>query len=255
MIEILSAASVPPFSPEWYETSSAGHFWFEWRFRAACRQMADVGLSMVERMRALDVGCGNGILRDQIEAATAWTVDCAELNREALAQCAPGRGRLLVYDVLEERAEMRGRYDVVLLFDVIEHVEDAQRFMGAAFAHLKIGGTLLVNVPALQSFYSEYDRALGHFRRYDRPSLSSLLSGLPHEIRDMRYWGFSMLPLLAMRRWLGRGENDREIVKRGMVPPLHVTNQGLKVVARAETALGGRPFVGTSLLLAACRIS
>ena len=252
-VEVLSQASLAPFSQEWYEISSADHFWFEWRFRAARRQLADLRLSPERPARVLDIGSGNGILRGQLETATAWTVDCAELNREALLRCGKGRGRLLAYDILEQREELRAAYDVVLLFDVIEHLAEVRPFLKASLAHLKPGGHLLINVPALQSCYSDYDRAVGHFRRYDKRSLASELSGLPLEIRDRRYWGLLMLPLLAARRFPGLPRSGADVVRRGMAPPSEAFNRILKLVARGETAVCRRPWLGTSLLLAAAR--
>src|SRR5262245_36632129 len=104
-IEQLSVAPESGFPGDWYDLNSAEHFWFRWRIEAALRQFRQCGLPLDAPLRVLDVGGGKGVLRDQVEARTAWTVDLVELNRAALESAAPGRGRHLYYDVRDERPD------------------------------------------------------------------------------------------------------------------------------------------------------
>jgi hypothetical protein len=64
-----------------------------------------------------------------------------------------------------------GQYDTVLYIDVLEHIEDDRAEAGRAALLLREGGHLIVLAPAHQGLYSEFDRAVGHCRRYDRTSL------------------------------------------------------------------------------------
>lgn len=66
------------------------------------------------------------------------------------------------------------RFDAVLYVDVLEHIEDDRAELVRAARHLAPGGRLVVLAPAHQGLYSEFDRAIGHFRRYDRRSLLAL---------------------------------------------------------------------------------
>jgi SAM-dependent methyltransferase len=196
-----------PFPAEWYGLSGPGHFWFEWRLAAALAQVRDVGLSTAAPLRALEVGAGTGVLRDQLEAHTSWVVDIADLCFEALCQAAAGRGRHLYYDVAEERPALLGAYDLVVLFDVLAHVADAGVFVSAVVRHLRPGGHLLVNVPALPCLFGDYDRAAGHLRRYDRDTLRSEFGAGDVEILDVRFWGLSLVCCCAgsLRRAGSRG--------------------------------------------------
>jgi hypothetical protein len=65
------------------------------------------------------------------------------------------------------------RYDAILYIDVLEHIEDDRGELARAMTLLKDGGYLVVLAPAHQSLYSEFDRAIGHFRRYDASSLTA----------------------------------------------------------------------------------
>ena len=255
-IEFLSATRDPAFPDEWYALTDTSHFWFRWRLAATLRLLRDLGIPRGEPLRCLDIGSGAGILRDQLEAATAWTVDTCDLNQEALRRARPGRGRVLYYDILEER--LGASYDVALAFDVIEHLESVGPFLAAAVAHLKPGGHLLLNVPALQSAYSAYDETVGHLRRYDRPALARELAGLPLEVRDLRYWGLGLVPLLFLRKAALRlrPRPPAAVIRTGFRPPGSLVNSALTAVGRLESAMvGARPPLGSSVMLAGRRLA
>lgn len=70
-------------------------------------------------------------------------------------------------------------YDTVLYIDVLEHIEQDRAEIVEAMARLRPGGRLIILVPAFMFLYSLYDAAIGHFRRYTRPSLRQIIpSGL-----------------------------------------------------------------------------
>ena len=65
------------------------------------------------------------------------------------------------------------KFDTILYLDVIEHIEDDSAELLKATGRLRTGGHLIVLVPAHQFLFSEFDRAIGHFRRYDKAMLSA----------------------------------------------------------------------------------
>jgi SAM-dependent methyltransferase len=239
------------FPTEWYEANSEEHFWFQWRARAAAALIEKVGLPTAQPLRVFDVGCGTGITARQFGRTTSWVFDGADLNIEALKRCSGGVDRVLYYDVLEKREEFRDRYDVAILFDVIEHIEPTTPFLDAVLFHLKPGGTVLVNVPALMSLFSVYDTVAGHYRRYDRRMLAAEFASFDTTVLDQVYWGFSMVPLLFLRKFMLRGETDEDqTIRTGFVPPSPMAHALLKRVMATESALVGRPPFGSSLLAA-----
>jgi SAM-dependent methyltransferase len=252
-IDVVSAVRRQEFPDEWYDASDASHFWFRWRLSVLRRTLADAGADTAAALAALDVGCGSGVLAAQLEGATAWTVDGTDLNLAALERCAPRRGRTLYYDVTEERAELVGRYDAVVLFDVLEHVPDPRALVRSALRHLKPEGILLVNVPALPALMSAYDRAAGHLRRYTRRSLADELGDLGLETRVLRYWGLSLVPLVAARKALLARAGPRTI-DRGFRPPFPGVNAALSSLMRVETALLRAPPLGTSVMYAGVKV-
>jgi len=247
-IEYLSPVCGSAFPDDWYDLADPDHFWMQWRLAVALRLLGAAGAPRDKPLLALDIGGGAGRFRQQLEAGTRWRVDLTDLNAEALKRAPQGRGRILYYDVTQPEPALVGRYDACFLFDVIEHVEEPRALLAAGLAHLRPGGHLLVNVPALPSLRSAYDDAAGHLRRYTRASLAAALSGLPGTPVDFRYWGLSLVPLLALRKLLAGSKPDADTIRTGFEPPNPLVHRALKALKSAELALARNPPVGTSVM-------
>ena len=68
-------------------------------------------------------------------------------------------------------------FDTVVYIDVLEHIENDHGEMQAALARLNPGGKIIVLSPAHPGLYTEFDRAIGHFRRYTRKALRACTPG------------------------------------------------------------------------------
>jgi len=67
------------------------------------------------------------------------------------------------------------KFDTILYIDVLEHIEDDKGELKKASKHLNPGGNLIIISPALPILYSDFDAAIGHFRRYTKKSFEKLL--------------------------------------------------------------------------------
>jgi SAM-dependent methyltransferase len=249
-IEFLTERRLVRFPDDWYDANSEEHFWFEWRARVARRLIERAAIPTEKHLMVLDVGCGTGITCRQLAPHTRWQFDGADVNIQALNRCRIGHGRILYYDVLERRADLAEAYDIVILFDTLEHIENTGPFVSAVFHHLRPGGILLVNVPALMTLYSVYDEVAGHYRRYTRNTLEREFTGLEATVVDQAYWGFSMVPLLWMRQQVlrRRVRHDVDVIRTGFVPPNALTHRALKGLMAFETRFLQSPPLGSSVM-------
>jgi SAM-dependent methyltransferase len=205
-------------------------------------------------MTGAEIGCGQGVLRHQLSDITAWTVDGIDLDINSLKHNEQDRGEIYLYNVLEKNDSFKNRYDFIFLYDVLEHIDAPHPFLEACLFHLKKQGHLFVNVPALESQKSAYDRAIGHIRRYNKKTLSDELSKAGLKILDLNYWGFSLLPLLFLRKITSsNNQSDGDIIKKGFKPPHNMINSFLKILMRVETALLKKAPLGISLMAAAVK--
>lgn len=81
----------------------------------------------------------------------------------------------------------RNHFDSIVYNNVMEHVEDDEAELKAVYQMLKPGGRVLIYVPALSWLYSDFDRSLGHFRRYHRSSGSDLLVRTGFSVEVAKY--------------------------------------------------------------------
>lgn len=73
--------------------------------------------------------------------------------------------------------DVNEKYDTILYIDVIEHIEKDARELAVAKTLLAPNGYLIVLVPANQFLFSPFDRAIGHYRRYNRRMLRQAAPG------------------------------------------------------------------------------
>jgi SAM-dependent methyltransferase len=239
------------FPNEWYEANSEDHFWFQWRARAANALTRRVGLPTGLPLNVLDIGCGTGITCRQFNHTTEWIFDGADLNVDALTRCDGAMRRVLYYDILEKRPELQEQYDLIFLFDVLEHIEHTKPFLQATLFHLKPGGVILINVPALMALYSAYDTAVHHYRRYTTRTLAQEFESFDVSVAAQMYWGFSALPLLWLRQqWLRGQTNEDQTVRTGFRPPSPAAHALLRALMKVETTVLKRPPLGTSVMAA-----
>jgi hypothetical protein len=90
-----------------------------------------------------------------------------------------------------------GAAALILLMDVLEHIQDDRAFLAKLLAGPVVGAStqLIVTVPAYQSLFSAHDVFLKHFRRYTNRQLRDRLEQAGLRVIDIGYFFASLLPL------------------------------------------------------------
>lgn len=156
-----------------------------------------------------EVGAGIGsmsrlLLEHPIERLAAFEPSgnmypmlAAALRGEARAQAVHG---------LFDGSQAGKGYDSVLYVNVLEHVEHERDELAAAHAALRPGGRLLVYVPALPWLFSNFDREVGHFRRYTKDGLERVVEHAGFEVLESRWFDVAgIVPWYVNFTVLGRG--------------------------------------------------
>ncbi|HEX2039287.1 MAG TPA: class I SAM-dependent methyltransferase [Acidimicrobiales bacterium] len=144
------------------------------------------------------VGCGVGIF-NRMAAEAGYTVEAFEPDPRAFevaARDAAGHACRVHLSGLEA-IEGEAVADVLVMHDVLEHIEDEAGAVACLHRLLKPGGRLILSVPALQSLFGYHDRQLGHYRRYKKRTLRAALENA-FTIQRLRYFGMSFIPVTLL---------------------------------------------------------
>lgn len=87
--------------------------------------------------------------------------------------------------------------DTVILLNVLEHIKEDQNAIKKLMSVLKKNGYLIIQVPALNYLYSEYDRMVGHYKRYQKNDIKEICKNLNLNLVDLYYFN----PIGALGWW------------------------------------------------------
>jgi len=231
-IEYLSPPTPVSMGDWWFDVANQDHFWIRRRFDVL-KRLADTLLRNARH--AAEVGCGNGLVQRNLEDDYGISVAGFELNEIALQKNVSRVSPLYCYDIHQRHPEFREHFDLVVMFDVLEHIQDESAFLQSVKFHLSASGALLVNVPAHQSLYSRYDRAAGHYRRYSMPGLIRVAEQNGFKVRAATYWGLPLVPLLLVRKVVvSLQSSEKQECSIGFNPVGRIVNRSLALLARCE---------------------
>ncbi len=80
------------------------------------------------------------------------------------------------------------KFDTILYLDVLEHILDHKKELNSAIFSLKRGGHLIINVPAFSFLYSNFDKDVGHYRRYSKKSIKKIINENNCKIMQLKYY-------------------------------------------------------------------
>lgn len=243
-IEYLSPPAEVSMADGWFEIASTDHFWVRRRFNVLQRM---AGKLITSAGQMAEIGCGHGLLQRQIEDRYGREVSGFDLNEFALKQNVSRCSSVFCYNIFRMEPTLRSKFDIVFLFDVLEHIADEDGFLEAVLFHLAQNGRLLVNVPAGQWAYSQYDKAAGHVRRYSIRTLLETAARNHLRVRDWTYWGLPLVPTLVLRKlWLRRMRDEQKIISSGFDSRSEAINSILGFTSQLELIPQKR--LGTSLM-------
>lgn len=217
------------------DEQEANHWWFKARrdiIRAVMQRVVD----LPENATILEAGCGTG---GNLQMLSEFgDVDAFEFDDSAREIAAEKSGQVIPFGALPEGIPFAGKtYDLIGLFDVLEHVEDDEGALRALGQHLSTDGVILVTVPAFQWLWSKHDVSHHHFRRYSRASLRKAAQAAGLEVAQCGYFNSFLLPvaigLRALKRLIRSDAPDDTMPAPGL-------NRALYNVFSSEQHLLGR---------------
>lgn len=212
------------------------HWWWLGRGKII-EALLDEHLGGRGRLAVADVGAGFGA---HVPLLLAWgPVTCVESNEQALETLRRRWGGRISLIPAEVPDDVDGRFDLILLADVLEHVEDDAAAAAWVHRHLNDGGAVVLTVPAHRFLWTQMDDVVGHRRRYARGELNALLAG-KFEIVRASYYNMFLFPVklafVAFDRVKRRLFPQAEKRSYNDVPPEPI-NSLFRFILQAEAAL------------------
>ncbi|GAA2367281.1 class I SAM-dependent methyltransferase [Nonomuraea africana] len=190
---------------------------------------------------AVDLGAAAGG-NTRVLVEHGWRALAVDYSEVAVDH-ARGRGVDAMWGDIRSLPLPSDEFDLVVAFDVLEHIDDDAAAAGEINRVLRSGGTALIAVPCDMRLWSAHDVALGHERRYTRDSLTTLLVDAGLTIERMWSWNVLLRPVARWRRRRSTGCDLEEL------SPL--VNGLLGAIVRSERFLPVGRLPGVSLMVEA----
>lgn len=234
-------------------------YWFLHRNKIILQSLSNHIKPLSNLGTFLDLGGGNGFVASAIQKSGVETY-LVEPGMGCFN--AKLRGLKNIYMCGIQDLPQSLNFDIIGMFDVVEHISEPVAFLRSAGVHLKTNGNLMITVPAYNFMFSQEDVIAGHFRRYTLKSLTAELELAGFEVTYSSYFFsilllpifvFRTLPFILKKHF---GKNDRplqvnpksDLVKESFLEK--VINSILAIESKFIGKGGRLPF-GSSILVVA----
>lgn len=179
-----------------------------WYYRSKAKAISRL-LDHANPSKILDIGSGSGFFTKYLLANTtateAWCVDISYEGDYDEMQA----GGIIHF----RRSVDSVNADLVLLMDVLEHVDDDVGLLTEYIRKVPYGAYFLISVPAFDFLWSKHDVFLEHKRRYYLDQIENLAKSAGLNIKYGSYYFGAVFPIAAIIRLKER------LVRTGMDKP------------------------------------
>jgi SAM-dependent methyltransferase len=133
--------------------------------------------------------------------------NCTVYAIDHMYQLSERADNLITYNNIECLED--NSIDIVVMMDVLEHVEDVDSFLQVLQRKTKENAIFLITVPAWQHLYCHHDKFTEHFCRYDKKQLNGELKRNNLSVQKIFYFFFPLYLLRTFQVYVLWGK-DRE---------------------------------------------
>ncbi|HDZ61780.1 MAG TPA: class I SAM-dependent methyltransferase [Nitrospirae bacterium] len=209
------------------------HWWFNARRRILIfllNRICDRSGYKSGEVKICDIGCGTGWVLEELQEK--YDAVGIESDSHAIRFCRQ-RGVRVFEGELPYALPFEGEsFDVVLLLDVLEHIDNDMAAVKEAIKLLKKGGILICTMPAYQCLWTRHDELHHHRRRYNKKTAEHLLKSDQMEALKLSYYNFFLFPIAVVSRLVIRISKKNTLFE--MKIPNSVVNVFLENVLASE---------------------
>ena len=105
---------------------------------------------------------------------------------------------------------IKKKYDTIIYYDVLEHIKNDLNEVKLASKKLNKNGYLIFSVPAYQTFYSSFDKSVGHFKRYNKKDFIILGKKTDLKIEKLAYYDSMGFLFLVLNKFFSLKQTNLE---------------------------------------------
>jgi SAM-dependent methyltransferase len=249
-------ANYPDSGFDLTEKNAKSSFWVRSRNRLF-KNIVQRHLSSTGKTKFLEIGCGTGDFIQQIVMNKNLEITGSEIYLKGLlyAKKKLPNVNFVQFDVA--KVSIDEAYDLIVAFDVFEHINDDVAAIANINKMLHKGGSLIITVPQHRFLWSKLDNIVKHKRRYSRRDLVTKLQKNGFDINYCTSFLFVLFPLMLISRMFDKGRDQSpsdELAFEKRVKFPNALNEIFDLFMRIDEALIGLgislPFGGTLVVIA-----
>lgn len=174
------------------------HWWF--KARREIIEQALFSLNLPSGCQILETGCGPGGNLEMLgKFGKVTAVEMDDFARNFAKKHSPDTS--IVKGWLPDNMPFPDKtFDLICLFDVLEHIENDQEALNKLKFLLKKEGKIILSVPAFQWMYGSHDKMHHHFRRYNVKELTNIAQSAGLRVIHMNFFNVYLFPLVLLSR-------------------------------------------------------
>ncbi len=225
------------------------HWWLVARRKIIASVIDTLGLG--SNSKIMDAGCGNG---DNLEFLSKYgELIAIERDDNALARAKSRQIGEVVKGELPDNfpLDINKENDLIVLLDVLEHIEDDEKSLSMLKKWAKNNAKLLITVPAYQFLWTKHDELHHHKRRYTIGQLKKIIENNGWKVNYISYFNSFLFPLAFLVRLKDKVFPPSKI--DGLIVPNRIINRFFEKVFSLEAYILGKfsfPF-GLSIIVVA----
>lgn len=173
------------------------HFWYQARRILISDLLQQALPGRDQKYQIIEIGCGTGIQLPLL--AQFGPVEGLDIIPESIKIVKQAGFSARVFDIENDPLENNSA-DVIACFDVLEHLQNDGKALIKITTTLRKNGIFLFSVPAIPALFGPHDKAMGHYRRYQKKEIIKKFDAAGLEIKTIGYWNSWFLPAIIILR-------------------------------------------------------
>lgn len=202
-----SYADYPDSGFDLTDKNAESSFWVSSRNRLF-KSIVQDHLVAVGKTKFLEIGCGTGDFIQQIGENENLEITGSEIYLKGLLYAKKNLPNVdfIQFDITQ--GVIGEEFDLIVAFDVIEHIENDVAAISNINKMLHRGGSLIITVPQHMFLWSKLDELVKHKRRYSRRELVAKLQENGFDISYCTSFLFVLFPLMLISRMFDKGSDQ-----------------------------------------------